>query len=196
MDESPLAVEEIELVVEGGPSTSDGGGVGEHAETARDLGEVASRDVRGGLAADTELEAGRAPVDKLDRALGLDGRDGRVDVLGDDVSAVEERAGHVLARAGVALDHLVVGLEAREGKLGDAVRLVTGLGARDDRGVCREREVDPREAGEFRLMRQYWEAILFEEEGARDEVSLELVQVDVEGSIEAKGRGDARDDLG
>ena len=30
---------------------------------------------------------------------------------------------------------------------------------------------------------------------ARDKVGLELVQVDVEGAIEAEGRGDRRDDL-
>lgn len=33
-----------------------------------------------------DLEAGRAPIDELDRALRLDGGDGRIDVLGDDVS--------------------------------------------------------------------------------------------------------------
>ena len=54
--------------------------------------------------AETDLESGRAPVDELDGALGLDGSDGGVDVLGDDVSTVEESAGHVLAGARVALD--------------------------------------------------------------------------------------------
>ena len=43
--------------------------------------------------------------DELDGALGLDGGDRGADVLGDDVTAVNHAAGHVLAVAGVALDH-------------------------------------------------------------------------------------------
>merc|ERR1719271_55753 len=53
-------------------------------------------DDRGRLVVDAALEARRAPVDELDRALGLDRGDRGVDVLGDDVAAVHEAAGHVL----------------------------------------------------------------------------------------------------
>jgi hypothetical protein len=81
-----------------------------------------------GLVADTELEASRAPVDELDGPLGLERRDSGVGVLGDNVTAVQQARGHVLAVAGVALDHLVVGLEARHGHLLDRVGLVGGLG--------------------------------------------------------------------
>jgi hypothetical protein len=45
----------------------------------------------------TDLEAGGAPVDELDGALGLDGGDGGVHVLGHHVAAVEHTAGHVLS---------------------------------------------------------------------------------------------------
>ena len=38
----------------------------------------------------------------LDGALGLDGGDGGVDILGDDISAVHHAARHVLAVTGVA----------------------------------------------------------------------------------------------
>lgn len=62
-------VEKIELVVEVGPGASDGGGVGEHAETARDLGEISAGDKSRGLVADSELESSGAPVDELDGAL-------------------------------------------------------------------------------------------------------------------------------
>ena len=48
------------------------------------------------------FEAGRAPVNKLDGALGLDGSDGRIDVLGHNVAAVHQAARHVLAMAWVA----------------------------------------------------------------------------------------------
>ena len=46
-------------------------------------------DVGGGLIADTELETGRAPVNKLDGALGLDNSNGSVNVLRDDIASVE-----------------------------------------------------------------------------------------------------------
>lgn len=188
-------------MVKVGPGTSNGSRVGQHAERARDLGQVAAGNERGRLVADAELsksspvvshalalatffavfsrarthlETGRAPVDELNRALGLDGRDGSVDILGDDVSAVQQRASHVLARARVALDHLIVGLEARHGQLGDRVGLVRGFAGRDDRGVGREREVNARE---------------------RDQVGLELVQVDVQRAGETERGRDRRYDL-
>ena len=74
----------------------DGGGVGDHADGALDLGQVTARDNCGGLVVDAALEAGGAPVHKLDGALGLDGRYGRVHVLGHHISAVHEAARHVL----------------------------------------------------------------------------------------------------
>ncbi len=49
------------------------------------------------------------------------------------------------------------------------------LGGRDDRRVADERVVNA---------------------GVRDQVGLELVQVDIQGAIEPQGRGDGRDDLG
>ena len=45
----------------------------------------------------THLEASGAPVHELDAALGLDGGDGGVHVLGHHVTTVEHAAGHVLA---------------------------------------------------------------------------------------------------
>ena len=166
---------EIELVVEPGPRLRDGGGVGKHADGALDLGEVAARDDGRRLVVDADLEAGRAPVDELDGPLGLDGGDRGVDVLRDDVAAVEHAARHVLAVAGVALDHLVGRLEAHVGDLGDRELLVVGLLGRDDRGVGREREVDAR---------------------VRHQVGLELGEVDVEGTVEPERRGHRRGDLG
>ena len=124
-----------------------------------------------GLVADTKLKAGRAPVHKLDGPLRLERGDGVVGVVGDDITAVQKARGHVLAVAGVALDHLVVGLEARHGHLHDRVGLVGGLGGGNNRGVGDEREVDT---------------------GVGDQVGLELVEIDVEGTVEAKGGGNGR----
>lgn len=100
------------------------------------------------LVADTKLESSRAPVNELNlkdaqrqisicfsleektgtnSSLGLNGSNGSVAVLGNDVSSVKQAAGHVLALSGIAHDHLVGGLEAREGHLRDRVLLVESL---------------------------------------------------------------------
>lgn len=94
-------------------------------------------------------------------------------VVGDDVTAVQQAGGHVLAVPGVALDHLVVGLEARHGHFLHGVGLVGSLGSRDDGGVGDQREVDAR---------------------VRHQVGLELVQIDVQRPVETQGSGDRRDD--
>ena len=96
-------------------------------------------------------------------------------LLGDNVTTVEQASSHVLAVAGVTLDHLVVGLEARHGDLVDRVGFVSSLVGGDDGGVGNQREVDT---------------------GVGDQVGLELVQVDVERTIETQGSGDGGDNLG
>lgn len=52
------------------------------------------------------LEACGAPINKLDRPLGLDGCDGGVDVLGYHVATVQHAAGHVLPMARITFHHL------------------------------------------------------------------------------------------
>lgn len=95
-------------------------------------------------------------------------------ILGDDITTVQQAGSHVLAVAGVTLDHLVVGLEAVGGDLGDRVSLVGGLVGRDDGRVSDQREVNT---------------------GVGDQVGLELVQVDVQGAVEAERGSDGGDDL-
>ena len=51
----------------------------------------------------------------------------------------------VFSFPGVALDHLISGLEAGEGHVGDGILFVVGLGGRNDGGKRGEREVDTRE---------------------------------------------------
>lgn len=143
--ERALRVHQVELVVETVPRGADSGRVRQHAQAAARLGKVATRDHRARLIADTELEAGRAPVDELDRTLRLDARDGSRRVLGHDITTVKQADGHVLALAGVALDHLVTRLEAGEGHLRDRVLLVASLVRRKERCVGGEREVNARE---------------------------------------------------
>ena len=174
VDEGALGVHEVKLVVEAGEHLRDGGGVGDHADSALHLGEVTAGDDGGGLVVDTALEAGGAPVDELDGALGLDGRDGGVDVLGDDVAAVHEAARHVLAVAGVALGHHGGGLVRRVGDLRDGELLVVRLLRGDHGGVRGEHEVDA---------------------GVGHQVGLELGDVNVERTVETEGRGEGRDHL-
>lgn len=198
VDESTLGVHEVELVVESGPGLGDGGGVGQHAATfdlplaflclenvayqmeknlhsALEVGKVAVGDLLGRLVADTDLETSRAPVDELDGALSLQGGHGSVGLLGDDITTVQQASGHVLAVAGITLDHLVIGLKAAHGDLVDGVGLVGGLVRGDDGGVGHQREVNT---------------------GVGDQVGLELVEIDVEGTVETEGSGDGRDNLG
>ena len=161
-------------MVKSGPGLSDGSGVAQHAHSSLHLGQVTSGYNSGGLVVDSDLEASGTPVDKLDGPLGLDGGNRCVDILGDNVSSVQQAASHVLSVSGVAFDHLVGWLEAGVGDLGNSQLLVVCLLCRDDRSVSCQREVDSR----------VWH-----------QVGLELSQVNVQSTVESERRGDRRDDL-
>ena len=55
VDESPLGVHKIELVVESGPGLGNGGGVGQHADSSGYLSEVPTRHHSWGLVVDANL---------------------------------------------------------------------------------------------------------------------------------------------
>ena len=175
MDEGTLCVHKIELVVKTSPGLSDGGSVGQHADGTLNLGQVTTGDDGWGLVVDTDLESSGAPVNELNGTLGLDGSNGGVDVLGDDVTTVQEAASHVLSVTRVTLNHLVSGLEARVGDLGNGQLLVVGLLGRNDRCIGDEREMNTR---------------------VGDQIGLELGKIDVERSIETERSRDRGDDLG
>jgi hypothetical protein len=125
------------------------------------------------LEADTNLETSWAPVNELDSAFGLESSNGSVNILGDDITTVEQARSHVLSITWVTLHHLAVGLEARHGDLLDGVGLMGSLGCRDNWSVGNEREVDT----------WVW-----------DQVGLEFIEINVEGTIESEGGGDGRND--
>jgi len=127
MDESTLGVHKIELVVNAGEDLCDSSGVGDHADGAHNLGEITTGNDGRGLVVDSALETGGAPVDELDGPLGLDGGDGGVDILGDDITSVHKAACHVLSVAGVALGHHGRGLEGGVGDLGNRELFVIRL---------------------------------------------------------------------
>merc|ERR1719461_35777 len=174
MDESTLGVHKIELMIQTGPGLGDGSGVAQHADGTLYLGEITTWDNGGWLVVDTDLETGGTPVDELDGTLGLDGSDGGVDILRDDVTTVQHTAGHVFTVTGIAFHHLVGRLEAGVGNLSDGQLLVVGFLRGDDWGVGSQREMDT------------W---------VGHQVGLELSKIDVEGTIETQGSGDGADDL-
>lgn len=94
VDKSTLGVEEIEFVVETAPRGRDSRRVRQHTHATRHLSEVTTRDVSGWLVADTELEASGAPIHELNGPASLDNADSRVDVLGNDITTVEQCTGH------------------------------------------------------------------------------------------------------
>ena len=138
-----------------------------------DLGKVAIGYHLGWLVANTDLEASWAPVDKRDGALGLEGSDGGVNVLGDHITTVEQASGHILAVSRVALHHLVIRLETRHRDLLDRICFMGSLNGRDNRRVCNEREMDA----------WVWY-----------QIGLELVQVNVQRAVKTQGCCDGRDD--
>ena len=97
MNKSSLAIHEVKLLVQSCPSFCNSSGVGEHAHGSLDLGKITPGYYSGGLVVDPNLEPCRTPVHELDGTLGLDGGDGSIDILWDNISTVKKAAGHILA---------------------------------------------------------------------------------------------------
>jgi hypothetical protein len=121
------------------------------------------------LVVDTALESSRTPVDELDSSLGLDGGDGRVDILRDDITSEHHATSHELTVTWVTLGEHVGWLEHSIGDLSDGELLVVGLLGRDDRSIRGKHEMDTR----------VWH-----------QVGLELGNINVKSTIETKGSGE------
>jgi len=174
VDESSLGVHKIELMIQTSPCLSDSCSVAQHADSALDFSKIATRYNGGWLVVDSDLETSWAPIDELNGSLGLDGCNGCVDILGNNITAVQHAASHVFPMAGVALHHLVGWFKASVGDLGNGKLLVVRLLSGDDRGIGDQGEVNS------------W---------VGDQVGLELGQIHVQGTVEAKGGGDRGYDL-
>jgi len=166
MDEGTLGIHEIELVVDTGKGLGNGGGVGNHAYCSLDTGKITSWNDSRWLVVDTALESSRTPVDELDSSLGLDGGDGRVDILRDDITSEHHTTSHELTVTWVTLGEHVGWLEHSIGDLGDRELLVVSFLGRDDRSIRGEHEMDTR----------VWH-----------QIGLELGNIDVKSTIETKG---------
>ena len=135
MDESSLGIHQVEFVVKSGEDFGDGGGVGDHADGSHDFSKITSGDDGGWLIVDSDLEASGAPVNELNGSLGLDGGNGSVDILGDDVTSVHHGASHILSVSGIAFSHHVGGLERAVSNFSNGELFVVGLFSGDDGGI-------------------------------------------------------------
>jgi len=162
-------------MIDSGEDLSDSSRVGDHADGSHDLGEVTTWDDSWWLVIDTALETSWAPVNELNGSLGLDGSNGSVDVLWNDITSVHHAAGHIFTVSWVALGHHGSWLESGVGDLSDGELLVVSFLGRDDWGVRGEHEMDS----------WLW-----------DQVSLELSDIDVKGTVESEGSSKGGDDLG
>ncbi|KAE8749546.1 hypothetical protein FOCC_FOCC003811 [Frankliniella occidentalis] len=113
VNKGTLGVHQVEFMIEASPCLSNGCGIGKHADCSCNLGQVTTRDDGWGLVVDANLEASRAPINKLDALLSFDVGDGGIDILGHNVTSVQKATGHVLSMARVTLHHLVGWLKAR-----------------------------------------------------------------------------------
>ena len=76
------------------PGSGDSSSIGQHAQASADFGQVTARDIGGSLITDTKLESGWAPIYDLNRLFGLDGGNSHLDILGNDITAVEQTTSH------------------------------------------------------------------------------------------------------
>ena len=154
---------------------SNGSGVGNHADSSHDFGEVTSGDHSGGLIIDTNFETSRAPVNELNGSLGFNGSNGGIDIFGDHITSVEHRASHVFTMSGVTFGHHGSGFEGRVGNFSHRELFVISFLGGNDRRVRGQHEVDTR---------------------IRHQVSLEFGDIHVKGTIKSQRGSQGRDDLG
>jgi len=174
MDEGTLGVHQIELMIDSGEDFSDSSGVGDHAHSTHNLGQITTRDDGWRLVVDTTFESCWGPVDELDGSLGLDGSDGGIDILRYDISSVHKAAGHIFTVTRITFDHHTSRLEDGVGEFGNGKLFVVSLFSGDDRSIRCQHKMDTR---------------------IRHQVGLELSDIDVQGTIETKRGGQRRDDL-
>jgi hypothetical protein len=75
--------------------TGDGCRTREHAHGSLHLGKITAGNDSRRLEIDTNFEPSRTPVNELNCSFCLDRRNGRVDVLWDDIAAIQHAASHV-----------------------------------------------------------------------------------------------------
>lgn len=123
---------------------------------------------------DADLEASGTPVDQVEAGFGLERGNGSISVTRYHIPPVEKCHSHVFAVTRIANNHLVAGFEALQSEVVYLEAFMRGALGGHDRRVTDERVVDAR----------IWH-----------QVGLELVQVDIESTIESQAGGNRRDNL-
>ena len=117
------------------------------------------------MVVDPHLKTGRAPFDEVEAGFGLERCDGGVALSRNHVTSVQQGHGHIFALSWVADHHLIARLKTLKGQVVYLVTFVRGFVGGYDGGVADQRIVDAR---------------------IRDQIRLELVEVDVESAVEAQ----------
>merc|ERR1712176_825449 len=174
MDKCSLAVHQVKLVVDAREHLSDGCRIADHAASAHHFGQISAWHHGRWLVVDATFEPSGAPVHKLDRTLCLDRRNRSVHILGHNVTAVHHAVRHVLSMARIALHEHRCWLKDAHCDLSHGELLMVGLLGGDDGCVTGKHEVNA------------W---------VRHKVGLKLCDIHIQGSIKAKRRGQAGDNL-
>jgi len=166
MHEGTLCVHEIELVVDAAEGLSDGGVVGNHATRTLSLSDVSIRNLERRFGVDSGLESSRTPVNKLDRALVLDSSHGSLHIRRCDISTVHEATRHELSVGRITLGKKSAGVgHDRSSQLSNRESLMVCLLAGHKRRIRRDEQMKTR---------------------VRNEHGGEVVNINIQGSIEAK----------
>jgi hypothetical protein len=175
VNESSLGIHKIELVIDSGEDLCNCSGIGQHKKGSGDLGKITSRNGSRGLRVKSTFESSGAPIDELNGSLSLHNGNGVGNILRNDVSTVHKAAGHVLSVSGVAFSHHIGRLKDGVGKLSSSQGLVVSLLSSNDGSIRAQHEMDS---------------------GIRHQVSLELVDIHIEGSLESQRGSERGDQLG
>ena len=169
MDKSTFGIHEIKFVIKTSPGLSNGSSVGQHTDSTLDLGQVTSWNNSRWLVVDTNFETSGTPVNELDCTFGLDGSNGSIYILRDNITTEKETASHVLAMSRIAFHHLVSWFKASISDFSYTKLLMVSFLGRDDGSISNKREVDT----------WVWY-----------QIGLELSKIDIKGTIKTKRGSD------
>jgi len=153
-------------MIDAAEGLSDCSVIGNHATCTLSLGDISIRNLERRFGVDTGLESSRTPVNKLDRALVLDSSHGSLYIRGCDISTVHEATRHELSVSRITLGKKSAGVGHDSCcQLSNRESLVVCLLAGHKRRIRRDEQMKTR---------------------VRNEYGGEVVNVNIQGSVEAK----------
>merc|ERR1719401_53651 len=124
VDKSAFGIHEIKLMIDAREDLSNRRRVADHAYGTHNFSKVTTWHHGWRLVIDSTFKSRWAPVHELNGALRLDGRNGCVHVLWNDIATIHHTARHIFAVTGIAFDIHGSGLEDRHRNLGNGKLLV------------------------------------------------------------------------